>query len=73
MNVGLVVLGGGLATLEPYRSNVEAAARREAFEEIQIDCRFELAATGYEAGVMGAALLGQEAAAEQQSRNRVAA
>ena len=73
MNVGLVVLGGGLATLETYRSNVEATARREAFEEIQIDCRFELAATGYEAGVIGAALLGREAAARRQSRNRVAA
>lgn len=63
VNPELVVLGGGLAELSVYRTNVEATARREAFAEIQADCRFESAISGYDAGAIGAAILSQQAAA----------
>jgi glucokinase len=72
MNVGLIVLGGGLAMLEPYRSAVETAARSEAFDEIEADCKFEVSSAGYEAGANGAALQGQEVAATPSIKLKVA-
>ncbi|MFK7819361.1 MAG: ROK family protein [Planctomycetaceae bacterium] len=72
MNVGLVVLGGGLAMLEPYRSAVETAARNEAFDEIQADCSFEVSTAGYEAGATGAALQGREVASAQTIKLKIA-
>ncbi len=72
MNVGRVILGGGLGSLESYRDSVEAAARREAFNEIQADCRFDVAMAGYEAGALGAALLGREVSSVSAQRRSAA-
>jgi glucokinase len=60
LNPGLVVLGGGVAQLgQPWLDRVAQTARAEAFPEAG-KCRFELARAGYEAGAIGAALLGLE-------------
>jgi glucokinase len=61
LNPALVVLGGGVAQLgERWLDAVARKARAEAFPEAG-QCRFELARAGYEAGAVGAALLGLEA------------
>jgi glucokinase len=58
LNPELVVLGGGVAQLGGSWLDVVAeTARAEAFSEAG-RCRFELARAGYDAGAMGAALLG---------------
>jgi glucokinase len=58
LNPGLVVLGGGVAQFgQPWLDKVAKTARAEAFPEAG-QCRFELARAGYEAGAVGAALLG---------------
>jgi glucokinase len=58
LNPGLVVLGGGVARLgQPWLERVAKTARSEAFPEAGM-CRFELARAGYDAGAVGAALLG---------------
>jgi glucokinase len=60
LNPGLVVLGGGVARFgERWLEQVAETARAEAFPEAG-QCRFELARAGYEAGAVGAALLGLE-------------
>jgi glucokinase len=60
LNPALVVLGGGVAELgERWLDKVAAAARAETFPEAG-ECRFELARAGYQAGAVGAALLGFE-------------
>lgn len=65
LNPGLLVLGGGVAQLgAPWLETVAKTARAEAFEEAG-QCRFELARAGYEAGAVGAALLGIEALMER--------
>jgi glucokinase len=61
LNPALVVLGGGVALLgHRWLEKVASTARAEAFPEAG-RCRFELALAGYEAGAVGAALLGLEA------------
>ena len=58
LNPELVVLGGGVAQLGASWLDVVAeSARAEAFSEAG-RCRFELARAGYDAGAIGAALLG---------------
>jgi glucokinase len=58
LNPALVVLGGGVAQLGMrWLDAVAGKARAEAFPEAG-QCRFELARAGYEAGAVGAALLG---------------
>jgi glucokinase len=57
LNPALVVLGGGVAQLgSEFLEAVVRTTRAEAFPEAGL-CRFELARAGYEAGVVGAALL----------------
>jgi glucokinase len=61
LNLPLVVIGGGVAELgERYRALVEQSVRAEAFAEIAAASRIELAAAGYQAGAVGAALLARE-------------
>jgi glucokinase len=61
LNPALVVLGGGVAQLgERWLDAVAGSARAEAFPEAG-RCGFELARAGYQAGAVGAALLGLEA------------
>jgi glucokinase len=62
LNPALVVLGGGVARFgQPWLDRVAETARAEAFPEAGL-CRFELARAGYEAGAIGAALLGLDCA-----------
>lgn len=59
LNPALIVLGGGVAMRgEPWLREVAVAARAGAFGRAERACRIELALAGYEAGAIGAALLG---------------
>jgi glucokinase len=67
LNPGLLVLGGGVAQLgTAWLETVARTARAEAFEEAG-QCRFELARAGYDAGAVGAALLGIGALMERSA------
>jgi glucokinase len=61
LNLSLVVVGGGVADLgERYIALLDRAVRAEAFPEIAAACRVEKSRAGYDAGVIGAALLARE-------------
>ncbi len=72
LNPSLVVLGGGVAELgQPWIQRVASAARQEAFPEAGV-CRFESARAGYQAGAIGAALLGLEELRARRTTTRPA-
>ena len=59
VNPSLVILGGGVAEIgRPFLEEVERTARALAFAEAAESCVFERARLGYNAGAIGAALLG---------------
>lgn len=68
LNPALVVLGGGvMASLRPYLGLVDAALRARVFGESNARVRLAATAVGYEAPLLGAAVLAQEAARRQGS------
>ncbi|HEY3011467.1 MAG TPA: ROK family protein, partial [Gemmatimonadales bacterium] len=72
LNPALVVLGGGVAQLgQRWLEVVARTARAEAFPEAG-QCGFELARAGYQAGAVGAALLGIERLGATTSASRPA-
>jgi glucokinase len=61
LNVGLCVIGGGMAGAgESYLHAIAEEARSQCFPEIAAACGFEFAMSGYDAGAIGAALLARE-------------